>query len=77
MIRNILQGDIFQMALHIVHNLKILWLMLIFIAVGRLYGIPVMAHHLRTELGKHADQNLIGKCIVKEVFVVYVQHLFL
>lgn len=77
MIRNILQGYILQMALYIVHYLEIFRLMFILVAVGRLYRIPVMPHHLRTELGEHADQNLIGKCIVKEVFVVYVQHLFL
>ena len=77
MICNILQGDIFKMTLHIVHYFKILRLMLIFVTVGRLYGIPVTAHHFRTELGEYANQNLIGKGIVKEVFVVYIQHLFL
>lgn len=51
--------------------------MLTFVTVGRLYGIPVMAHHFRTELGEYANQNLIGKGIVKEMLVVYIQHLFL
>ena len=72
MIRDVLQSDIFQMTLHIVHNLKIFRLVFILVTVRRFHRIPVMAHHLCAELSKHADQNLIGKCIMKEVFMVYI-----
>lgn len=72
MIRDVLQSDIFQMTLHIVHNFKIFRLVFILVTVRRFYRIPVMAHHLCAELSKHADQNLIGKCIVKEVLMVYI-----